>query len=312
LTTDRVLTPELKALFVRELERFANRETASDTVSEQIQVRIGELGIDRGVAARLAAKHQQMSLVQRVAVGLPTSSAVAAPVLGQAIRTATQSIWKRYAEAQQISPPTPQTPSAPTTYRLLYTGLKCSEETTFDRGTTSDEPYVVTSVTSSAIVGAVSVAMGSARTRKQPRGRSHYPDVDSGDWREGPVDECWSGSASDIVVISALYEHDDGDPDKYRDEIHVAVTVALAVAQALGAPSALSYFQPLIEWSVNYLVGSGDDLISVETRRVSASSVVSLASTQPHRDWFMGMIPYHFYTRHRGAGADYKVLFQVG
>ena len=99
-----------------------------------------------------------------------------------------------------------------------YTGMYAFAETDSDRfGTTSDEPYV--------LLGVISPSVSFPVVRSQIY-------VDAGDSRPDLSELC-RGIPEGIAISVVLMEHDEGDPDKYRDEVNagmIAGSSALAAA----------------------------------------------------------------------------------
>ena len=93
-----------------------------------------------------------------------------------------------------------------------------------------------------------------------------YGDVDSGEERVGPVAACWFNNADVVSLTVVVFEHDEGDPDAYKDEVDAFVKAAIAV---------LSYFYPALAWlellsgqiagTINWVLGTGDDPVETQT-----------------------------------------------
>ena len=85
-----------------------------------------------------------------------------------------------------------------------YTGMYAFAETDSDRfGTTSDEPYVN--------IGVVTPSVTLPAVRSQI-----YDDVDAGDSRPDVI-ELYRGIPEGIALAVLLMEHDEGDPDRYKE-----------------------------------------------------------------------------------------------
>jgi hypothetical protein len=185
-------------------------------------------------------------------------------------------------------------------YRVEYAGLHCREESDWDRGTNSDEPYVIFTMTDGA------------RTWSQRT--PIYGDIDSGNTR-GPgavplqlFPESGSSSRSrSIGFVVTVMEHDEGDPDYYRAEIKTVVEAARVVASILGLPIPEMVRDVVVD-VVNAIVGSGDDEIDTETASLGPRSMEQFGAADPTAAHGLS---YHFKTDHRGDGARYEVMFRV-
>jgi hypothetical protein len=159
---------------------------------------------------------------------------------------------------------------APIDYTITYEGLYCIDETGPDWWG-SDESYVVTS--------AVHITPGGAnvvRTERHPfagNQQDAYSDVDSEEVRIGPRAACWNGAVANVTagmsLTTTVFDHDEGDPDAYRDEVDAAVKLAIAIATYIyppaGAILALIEASGLITDFFNWLLGTGDDEVGTST-----------------------------------------------
>ena len=59
---------------------------------------------------------------------------------------------------------------------------------------------------------------------------SWYSDIDSGEERIGPVAAAWQGNSDPVSLTVVVFEHDQGDPDVYKEQIDDIVKAAIAVA----------------------------------------------------------------------------------
>jgi len=208
-------------------------------------------------------------------------------------------------------------------YTVRYKGLWCQEET---NGPGSDEIYVITS----------GVAINSSTNRtletlSHPLGTqsSQYGDVDSLEERLGPVAVVYTGSPDTLSLAVVVMEHDYGDPNHYRDEVKVFVDGAIALATYLWGPAAaLAYFKDNIVDAINWILGTGDDVISSEVVTWERPELEALAVSQPV--FYQGtklqvttnpFVPtpvniqtgllIHFFTEHHGDGSKYMVGFDI-
>jgi len=189
--------------------------------------------------------------------------------------------------------------------QLRYMGLSCREETDWDQSSDSDEIYLITSV--------INVGTGEHQERNHPYDYRppYYEDVDSREARPGPIISCWNGEPTDLVLVATLMEQDFGDPNHFREELHLIVDIALTIAgYAIGGPiiGAISgALGALLVEAINGLLDTDDDLISNENYFISSSDLTRLG----HSPLMGRRVQYHFYTQHRGEGANYFAYFSV-
>jgi hypothetical protein len=152
-----------------------------------------------------------------------------------------------------------------TNFTIKYQGLYCKDRTG-DRGWfgPSDEPYVITST--------VHVNNGDnvVRTERHPVGYpdKRYGDVDSGEYRNGPVSACWFGKENEVSLISTVMENDEGDPDAYKEQINALVEIGALVAKSYGV-NVPDYIKGLVVDAINWVIDSDDDVIGVESITLS-------------------------------------------
>ena len=188
-----------------------------------------------------------------------------------------------------------------------YTGLMCFKETGEIDGT--DEPY--------AIVGVVS-PFGSGAYRSRT-----YASVDSNTSRPDLM-EIYRGKPNGIALAIQLMEHDEGNRDKYTDDIakamtsvHSVGTTALGFIPVVGAGIAavvgplIQKFIPDLAKAVNNLFGFGDDEIGKHIITLTGKDMLVLAR-QNNGSMHRG-IGFKFSTNNlRGENANYKVYFTLG
>lgn len=211
-------------------------------------------------------------------------------------------------------------------YTVRYQGLYCQKEMSWDQGSWDDEVYLITSAVHIDADGNNAV-----RTERHPatQDESWYDDVDSGEERIGPVAAVWQGNSDPVSVTVVLFEHDQGDPDAYKEEIDTLVKAAIAILTKIYPPAAvLALVSDTITDGINWLLDTGDDIISTETV-VLPRTLLELYSTQGFHSFHFGqrldvshfpqitIIPisthlmYHFITEHAGGGATYVLGFDV-
>jgi hypothetical protein len=209
-------------------------------------------------------------------------------------------------------------------YTVRYKGLWCQKETD---GPGSDEIYIITSgLTINQNVNDPIEAI------THPKGThdSYYGDVDTWDQRAGPIAVAWTGSPDTLSLAVIVMEHDEGDPDYYRDEVDTFVTAAIAVGAKLWTPIALlALFKGSIVDAINWILGTGDDVISSEVVIFERPELEALAVQPPvlyqGKKWpvsnigvpvgpsynFQTDLVIHFVTTHHGDGAEYVVGFDI-
>jgi hypothetical protein len=189
-----------------------------------------------------------------------------------------------------------------------YTGLYCFGETDWDQGSSSDEPYVIVSVTTPKVA---------ETTRTQV-----YSDVDAGDSRPDLL-EVYRGRPYGINISSVLMENDFGDPNRYKEQVqqvvmgvHTAGTIALGLIPVVGpviaaiAGPALGTLMPSIGGAINDMFDWGDDQIGGSNVTLSARQMVLLATRTGNSEFHgigykveSGLIS--------GSGASYKAYFGI-
>jgi hypothetical protein len=211
-------------------------------------------------------------------------------------------------------------------YTVRYNGLWCQEESNWDRFSGSDEIYLITSAVHIAADGSNVV-----RTERHPVAQSEdwYEDVDSGEERTGPVAACWFENSDPVSLTVVVIEHDEGDPDAWKDEIDALVKAVIAV---------VSYFYPALAWvallsgpitdSINWVVGTGDDPVETKTVVLPRALLEQYAGQWPYPHigsrtdsgglfGFATVVPVatnfmqHFITTHNGGGATYVAGFEI-
>jgi hypothetical protein len=186
---------------------------------------------------------------------------------------------------------------------LEYTGIRCREETTVDQGTSSDEIYVITSVW----------AGGSVRTEKHPSDRNYYRSMDNGDNRNGPAAECWTGGASDLCLITTVFEQDSGNSDSWQDYLDTQdfIVRLAAFGEVLGGDPACQSAPDFVRMTLDAIedVPEIDDYIASVGTTITSDELESFAAAAENAG--RSGIPFDFMTYHVGDGAKYRVYFRV-
>jgi hypothetical protein len=304
-------TPSNKALagiLLGTLSRYGSNAVNKTPLDYQVEKILGVKEKTRSAAKNITGRFEKVSLASRQRALGPyyavTRMPMAKPDIDRLIANERERIFPP--NGDDVEQPVNVTPAS-FTYFLEYKGLHCVDETNWDRGTTADEIYVVSSIV--AIDPFNPSAEAVVRTEKHPLTQPYYSDVDDGETRDGPLAICWSGPASNLSLIVSVMEVDEGDPEAYKEEIHTIVGAAVAVAKLLGGPAWIVALEPLVVWGINELVGSSDDKIADVYRVLPWSDVIRYVNTRPTTDSTMKNIPYHFFTTHNGSGANYRALF---
>jgi hypothetical protein len=319
---------EMLALLLNAIAQYARPQSGTSETGKRLQKLLKNSPASRAAAAKVVASVQSMPEARRRAVLGPYANVMATPLppaverkLGEdlARRARAQKTPGLRAAAHPAGRGTSATDRAaaarsagvaPSTYFLEYAGIHCVKETSWDRGSNSDEIYVVTTVVS--IDAMDPNAELEVRGEKHPVSQSYYSGVDKGESRDGPVAICWKGPASNLSLITTVFEHDDGDPNAHKDTIMFIVTVAAFIVASVFLTAftfVVGMISPAIGWTINKALGSADDLISTEYLTVDASQLGEYAATAPLQNSKMQRIRHHFYTTHKGHGAEYRVLF---
>ncbi|HGE5783093.1 TPA: LGFP repeat-containing protein [Bacillus pseudomycoides] len=188
-----------------------------------------------------------------------------------------------------------------------YTGMICFGETDND-GTisTADEPYVtigiVTPVGHSAIRSPV------------------YEGVDGGESMPDLI-EIYRGKPYGMIIDALVMEHDEDNPDKYKDAMTAAAgAAATALTGVIGlipgvgpllavlAGPALLSVVPTVSFELNRLLDFGDDKIGEEALTLTAKQMIVLAARTGNS--VEKGIGFKLETPLiSGEGASYKVYF---
>jgi uncharacterized protein with LGFP repeats len=196
---------------------------------------------------------------------------------------------------------------------VYYNGLFCPEESDWDQGTNSDEPYVV--------IGIVSPTGTTTTMRTDP-----YSDVDSGETRPDSI-ELYRGKPIGLVLNVLVMENDDGVPDNYKQAMQDAITnqikdlapslaeipyvgPVLAAADILLAPKLGEILSGALTDAINAIFGLGDDRIGETAIPISAKEVIVIAA-QTQYSTFKNIGFKKESPEIKGDGARYKVYFGI-
>lgn len=190
---------------------------------------------------------------------------------------------------------------------LRYVGFHCFGET--DEISASDEPYFTFGV-----VPAIVENRNTLQTKV-------YEDVDAGESR-GDLIELYRGLPLGAAISITLAEHDQGDPEKYRDNVEIAVDkaaekvieglahipaigVALAVVGTVVAVVAI----PAVVDAINELLGTDDDLLGTVAMTLTPDDMMNLIGAG--RQDFHGISAHIESPLISGEGSSYKAYFDL-
>jgi hypothetical protein len=189
---------------------------------------------------------------------------------------------------------------------VRYTGILCFGETDWDQGSPFDEPYVV--------LGTMS-AQGTTANRS-----SIYERVKAIQGRAESI-EIYRGRPYGVSLTALLMEHDDDNPDRYKESMEGALrTSFVAVTAAVGAIATplvaavvgpvLQAVVPAVTDALNGLLNLGDDDLGQQTLVLSAKQMITLAGRAPESVDYG--VPSKLQTPlYNGEGSSYKVCFSL-
>ncbi len=205
-------------------------------------------------------------------------------------------------------------------YIIRYVGLWCQDET---NGPGSDEIYIVTQA---AHTNKEQTKVWDAIRHPVNWPDKFYGDVDRGNEFDGPMAVVWWGNPDRVDMVVTVFEHDHGDPDKYREEIDYLVKGVIAIAGKFYPPAlVLQAVSGTITDIINWMVDTGDDLLSTEPVSFTREQLEESTMVKG-RAYYMGTkspgflqpaIPcttkifQHFVTKHRADGAEYVIGFDI-
>lgn len=321
--------PDLFGRVVAALRVLSGQRAPMNALEQGLQADLAGRGINPVVTQRLIATFDAMPRAARrrllgdigspTFVGTPEVVTPDVPPVTSTVPVGPPVIGPRAEEASRH-------PDAPThvKYTVRYQGFFCEEDSTWDGGSGSDEIYFV--------ISSVLASTNAVNTVRHPLGHeTYYGDVDTDEARIGPVAVVWEGNTDVVSLVVTAFEHDHGDPDAYRDEVDVLVRATIAVLTKLYTPAALlALFSESITDLVNWLLGTGDDLVSVETvvlpravletyagygrgpyiAKVRRPSIRNGQIVWGYQSLVTDLL-YHFTTVHKGGGGHYVACFDV-
>lgn len=193
---------------------------------------------------------------------------------------------------------------------LRYVGWHCFGET--NEPSASDEIYFTFGVVPTLVEHKKTV-----QTRI-------WHDTDAGESRysESEFMELYGGLPLGVAISITLVEHDEGDPNKYRENVEIAVDKAAdRIVEGLHTVPVIGTFLavlgqvvfvvalPAITDSVNELLGTEDDLIGTVGLALTPKDMMRL--TRVGRQDFHGIQAHLESPLIAGDGASYKAYFDV-
>lgn len=191
---------------------------------------------------------------------------------------------------------------------ISYKGIHCFGETDNDQLSASDEPYVVLSYSSPERFNTIRSKV--------------YDGVDAG---ESFTDftELYRGKPYGIVLNTVVMEHDESNPDAYRDEIkktvmavHSAGVIALGLIPLVGpiiasvAGPGLGALMPTVADELHKIFDFGDDKLGASNITLNSKQMVLLAARTPTSKF--NDLVYKIETDLvSGEGASYKAYFDI-
>ena len=324
---ERTRNPLATALAIDFLHGYAEGETPVTDTERSVYSALARMDPDRLVSRGLVRNFASISISEKV-------STFGEFIPGRLRQASREDVSRTFSSlilptAFRDDVSQPEVPNYPdqTNFTITYTGLYCRTGTG-DRGIfgPSDEPYVIT-----VAVHVDENGHNVERVEKHPAGDpdERYGNVDSGNWRRGPYAACWSGTAKEVSIVTVVMEHDEGDPDAYKKEIQVIVSLAVAIALANGVPIHDS-LKILLASFLTWLIGSGDDEVGTEIVILDPSWLkLGAAADKPTYSasrqirvpiGFMGFreetvidetdIPYSFTSHHDDEG-EYVVCYRI-
>lgn len=190
---------------------------------------------------------------------------------------------------------------------IRYKGLYCFGER--NEVSASDKPYVIFGVLPAPPANGSGVMT------------QIYTDVDRGDARPDNL-ELYRGLPYGMVLGGGLFEHDEGNRDKYLEQVKAGVA-KVGEAVKTGC-SAVPYVGPALGlacealWKefgseivkfINKLLGTDDDIIEKWVWNITAKDMIKMARA-PRSSWWG--IDYHLESKLLSDGeASYKVYLDV-
>jgi len=321
--------PRAVALFAHLLTRYVNNAPVESRADRALKEALDKLPNSRNVLGRAVNAWRAIPAPRRQAIfgaefgDLAVRAAIPEEKLALNLRTMTDVGLVNFTpglrvrkEARELSVgvPTPsvsldippsqfQSLTLPT-YRIDFAGIYCQKETKIDGASSEDEPYVIFAATDGF--------------KTWSKRSDIFPDVDTGNAR-APLPaflslfgETGPEPSRDLAIITTVMDHDQGDPDHYRNVIHGFVEAGRALAAAYGYPVP-EFVSNLVGDAINWFVDTGDDKIGTQSVVFEAGAFHSLALS-PQKS-FKGLSYNILSPIHTGDewwnGAKYNVMYNI-
>jgi hypothetical protein len=175
----------------------------------------------------------------------------------------------------------------------------------------SDEPYFLVSVAPLNPEADNRTEIDGTCVSILPAGVGTYEDVDTGHTRDDS-EPVYLGRATPLVVQVIEFEHDNGDPNAFRNEIKVAVQVVGGVVAAFAPAASFVALNPEVHEAVttviNGVAGTGDDVLDIgEFRLGSRRRILEALNTPEHEEFG---IPIHQKVFLTDGDASYDAYFR--
>jgi Lamin Tail Domain/LGFP repeat len=195
---------------------------------------------------------------------------------------------------------------------IEFTGFHCFGE---QQGLGSDEPYFHVSVVprNPPVDAQTAIDDGMWFTVLPTDGRVAYANVDSRE-TQSDTNIVFIGRAAPLVVKTSLMEHDEGDPNAFRDRIKNAVAAAGALTAAfVPAASAVAtnpQVQALVTDVINGIADTDDDFIGQGEFGFGTRREILDTLRAPTDEEFPG-VPAHRRTFLTDGDASYNAYFRL-
>jgi hypothetical protein len=196
-------------------------------------------------------------------------------------------------------------------YGLEFSGIYCRKETSWDQGSDSDEPYAIFSSLT---------PYGTPWTVRSNVYDNVDDGIDSGDnWGPLPYPLYVYGNggpdvAQEYGCLVQFMEHDQGDPNAYKDQVDLVVKAAAAAVTAASGVPIPDAVANAVAALVNDLLGTGDDQLGLNQCELDAGAWEFYAN-QPLTEWQpapgYGISRYHFWVNCDNGDSNYYAFFTV-
>jgi hypothetical protein len=199
--------------------------------------------------------------------------------------------------------------------QVRYRGLHCFG-TTFGPG--DDEPYVVASVYQPEPWKVGQREPVTSTKIPDNNGHATYENVDEGDQKTEGVIDFWMSAPQDIVIVTTLMEHDQGDSQKVKAAVRDALQKgadAGAAAAGAGAGGHVDLSSDTLQGMfVDWLAGAIARILPVGDKHIDSQSIVLKYAELDHLKPMQrfGIIDYSYESPLLQDGhASYKAYYEI-